>query len=110
MWLTKKRKTDNNGFLTGNVSISGEKCAVMGFSEHRNAAVLAPGGYIWKPVRGDDVLVFKGGNTNVLGKFCDSSDIEAGEVCIRSKGGAEIRLSNDGNIYIKGSIITEGEK
>ena len=105
----REKKTENIEVFTGKISVSGERCAVCGHTEHRNAVLFSPGGYLWRPDRGDEVLVFKCGETDILGKKCENADLLPGEVCLRSKGGAEIRLSNDGNIYIKGKIITEGE-
>lgn len=52
-------------------------------------------------------MIMKNDSTEIIGQICDNRDIEPGEVCIRSCGGAEIRLGNDGKIYIRGEIIEE---
>ena len=105
MWLSEKRKTKNADNMTGKVSLSGEECAVMGFSEHRGIGIYTPGGYFWRPCIGDEVLVLKDGG--IVGKICEDAGLLPGEVCIRSNGGAEIRLLNDGTVHIKGKIIEE---
>ena len=105
MWLSERKSIKNTENMTGKVSISGEKCAVMDFSEHRNLGVLAPGGYFWKPCVGDEVLVLKEGG--IAFKKCDEMGLLPGEVCIKSAGGAEIRLLNDGTVRIRGRVIEE---
>ena len=110
MWLSEKRNKKDFLHTHGMVSIGGDNCAVVSFGETRGAYLYAPGGYIWKPAPGDDVLVFKNDGVDIAGKLCESSDISPGEVCIRSAGGAEIYLCNDGNVYIRGKLVTEGEK
>ncbi|MBQ8831361.1 MAG: hypothetical protein IJ017_07155 [Oscillospiraceae bacterium] len=105
MWLTERRKVKNKENMTGTVTLSGEKCAVMDFSEHRNIAVYTPGGYCWMPCVGDEVLVLKDGG--IVGMESEAAGLLPGEVCIRSNGGAEIRLLNDGTVHIKGKIIEE---
>ena len=107
MWLSKRKETKSPENYTGQVTISGEKCAVLDFTEHRDLSVYAPGGYFWLPSAGDEVLVFK--ESGIMGKPCENLGLKPGEVCIRSVGGAEIRLCNDGNIYLKGNLVTEGE-
>ena len=106
MWLSERKNSKKTENMTGTVTVSGEKCAVMDFSEHRNIGVFTPGGYYWRPCIGDEVLVLKDGG--IVGtKNCDMG-LLPGEVCIRSAGGAEIRLLNDGTVRIKGEIIKEG--
>ena len=107
MWLSKKRALSNNENFSGSVTINGKKFAVFENFEHRDLVLYAPGGYFWHPDTGDDVLVLKNGE--IIAKPCECAELKPGEVCIKSAGGAEIRLSNDGNIYIKGNVIKEGE-
>lgn len=105
MWLSERKSAKQNDALTGNVTLSGEKCAVMGFSEHRDIGIYTPGGYYWRPCVGDEVLVLKDGG--IMGRRCSDMGLSPGEVCIRSAGGAEIRLLNDGTVHIKGKIVEE---
>ena len=106
MWLSERKSAKSEDDAVGSVTVSGEKYAVMGFSEHRNIGIYTPGGYFWRPFVGDEVLVLKDG---IVGKRSDETDLLPGEVCIRSAGGAEIHLCNDGSIRLKGNLITEGE-
>ena len=105
MWLSRKKVRKDSIGMTGKVTLNGEKYAVMEFSEHRNIGVIAPGGYFWKPCIGDEVLVLK--DAGIVGENTENIGLLPGEVCIRSKGGAEIRLLNDGTVRIKGEIIQE---
>ncbi len=105
MWLSERKSRKHSDTLTGEITLSGEKCAVMDFSEHRNIGVYTPGGYYWRPCIGDEVLVLKDGG--IVGKRLDETELLPGEVCIRSSGGAEIRLLNDGTVHIKGKIVEE---
>lgn len=105
MWLSERKRIKHSGALTGDVTLSGEKCAVADFSEHRNIEVYTPGGYYWRPCIGDEVLVLKDGG--IVGKRLEKAELLPGEVCIRSSGGAEIRLLNDGTVHIKGKIVEE---
>lgn len=109
MWLSENRKSKNEKYISGTISLEGEKYGVVGFTEYRGTVLFAPGGYFWKPMLGDRVLAIKSDETDIVGKMCESVDIEPGEVCIRSAGGAEIRLGNDGNIYLRGNIIEESK-
>lgn len=109
MWLSKRNRQEKPVYTSGTVSIEGENCAVAGFTESRGAEVFAPGGYIWKPALGDSVLVFKDGSADIIGKKCPEADIQPGEVCIKSLGGAEIYLRNDGTVIISGNVIFEGD-
>ena len=105
MWLSERKGFKKNDAISGSVTLSGDKCAVMGYSEHRGIEIYSPGGYFWRPCVGDDVLVIKDGG--ILGRKIENDGLLPGEVCIRSAGGAEIRLLNDGTVHIKGEIIKE---
>ena len=110
MWLSQNlvRGTSAQEKLQpGVVTVGGASPAVLTDGEKRNLKILSPGGYFWHPDTGDDVLVLKNGE--IIAKPCECAELKPGEVCIKSAGGAEIRLSNDGNIYIKGNVIKEGE-
>lgn len=109
MWLSRRSKQEKPIYTSGTVSIEGENCAVSGFTEIRGAAVYGPGGYIWRPAVGDSVLVFKNDSPDIIGKKCDEADLEPGEICIRSQGGAEVYFRNDGNIVVRGNVILEGD-
>ena len=109
MWLNEKKAAKQSQCFRGEITVSGDDLAVFNHCEHRGAELFSPGGYFWRPDIGDVVLVIKDEETAVCGKKTEVAELEPGEVCIMSKGGAKLRLSNDGNIYITGKIITEGE-
>lgn len=114
MWLSKKlnRETDSPGACVGAVTIGGENAAVFTNREARNLGVYAPGGYLWKPRKGDSVLVIKGEGesedcivaTKIGGQL---GGMESGEVYIHA-GGASIYLKNDGSVCINGKLMING--
>ena len=98
----------------GTVTVDGAETAVFSSGERRGAKTASPGGVIWKPRRGGEVLVVRGG---VFGEEAyavgavekKESDLEPGEVRIRSgREGTEIVLRNNGHIEINGALFVNG--
>ena len=92
----------------GTVTLGGDPAGVCLDGERRDLPVFAPGGYVWRPARGDQVLVLKTGAEGeapcVAGALCgDDREVSPGEVLIYS-GGSTVRL-NGGNITISGGIV-----
>ena len=111
MWLSENRKSKNTvpeadeGFVT----VTGSENAVLTDGENREVILVAPGGYIWRPQLSDGVLLLKNGKGGyLLGKTGESGELDAGEVLIKSKGGAFIHLKNDGTTVIHGDVLVEG--
>ena len=114
MWITKKiaAAAAPRTVERGETSIGGKETAVALRGEQRGIEVMAPGGYVWRPKRGDDVLVIKdsvrGESIVTAAKMGQApEEMEDGEVCIRS-GGAMIHLTNNGKIKIYGDIVLYG--
>jgi len=114
MWLSKKAangQTDS-AINRGEVTIGGLRPAVYTGAEQRGIGVCAPGGYAWKPKAGDDVIVIKcdDGEAQIAGMCMDGEgdNLNGGEVCIKSDGGASAFLKNDGSIILKGDIFIDG--
>ena len=113
MWISKRISSavQNEPAAVGEVTIGGASVGVVSGAERRGIPVFAPGGYFWKPTAGESVLIIKCG-----GEVCAVSteiasypeDMQAGEVYIKSKNGAELRLKNDGTIEIIGTVSIEG--
>lgn len=116
MWLSKeavRRSCVEGDAKMGTVTIPGQSAAVQTMSEKRSLEVVAPGGYVWVPGAEQDVLTVHcdTGETVIAGASMGASPVtvSAGEVCVYSKGGAYIRLKNDGTIVISGKVDVSGE-
>lgn len=115
MWLSQKlreKKEEDGAGELGVVTIEGGAPAVLVRAEERALAVLAPGGYSWRPRSGETVLVLKGGAQGteryLLGRMQQEDDaLQPGEVRIAS-GGAGIRLYADGRIELTGRLYING--
>ena len=113
MWMAKKltEKKASAPAARGTVSIGGEAAAVLSEGEVRNLGALAPGGYVWRPKGGAQVLVLKGKEKCILGELgAQEKSLAPGEVCIRSAGGAAIYLRNSGKIELVGEVFVNGEE
>ena len=119
MWLSKKlaqnEMQNTASARSGTVTVEGTETAVYADGEERDAAVVSPRGFFWKPMNGENVLVIKGG---VLGEEAyvvgavqkNDGALNAGEIRIASaRGDAEIVLKNSGRIDINGSVFINGE-
>ena len=118
MWLSKKlaqnEMQNTASARSGTVTVEGTETAVYADGEERDAAVVSPRGFFWRPMNGEKVLVIKGGICNeetfIVGAVQENDEIDAGEVRITSaRGGAEIVLKNNGRVDINGSVFINGE-
>ncbi|MBC8570529.1 hypothetical protein [Zongyangia hominis] len=109
MWLSQNRSSAPAAD-TGRVTLaSGETQAVSGGAELRDAPSYAPYGYAARPPEGTPVLLLSTGLGQVsCGVQSQDGGLSPGEVVIRSAGGAEVRLKNDGTIWLNGAHITPG--
>ena len=99
----------------GVVTLSGEHVAVYAQGERRYLPVYGPGGYCWRPMTGDQVLVLKLGQEGeqccVAGtRAAAPEELAPGEVMLRSGGGGCIWLKNDGTVELTGVVKINGEK
>ena len=114
MWLSQaaRQKLQPVAVDRGSVTIGGEDAAVLTKSEKRGVEVLSPGGYIWLPVAGQDaVTVDAGGNDRYIAGCVGQdvpSDLQPGEIYIKSNGGASLVLKNNGALVLTGSVRIEG--
>lgn len=114
MWLSEKlRRGEETAAAgeTGTVSIEGAAPAVLAGAEER-AEVLSPGGYSWRPRRGETVMLLRGGAAGearyVAGRVQGEQSLAPGEVRIASAGGASITLRNDGTVDLTGTVRING--
>lgn len=83
--------------------------SVSGTVPAKNCKIIAPYGVAARPCHGDLVgaLQTDGYGYVLLGQVQDISDLEEGEIRIRSSGGAEIRLCTNGDIVLNQVRITK---
>lgn len=96
--------------MVGQATLSGDPAGVYLDAERRALAVFAPGGYVWRPAVGEEVLVLKqeGENSCVVGVRC-GGDLAPGEVLIHAgQGEAAIKLSTDGTVNLMGQVLING--
>lgn len=117
MWLSKKLAAhelqDVASAQDGTVTIEGGELAVFSSGEKREVKTVGPGGYEWRPCKGEDVLIVRGGTfgeeSYAVGVPEQAGEALApGEVRIRSAAGAEIVLHNSGRIDINGLLFING--
>lgn len=110
MWLAKQQKRESEDIFSavGEVTISGDTPAVELDSERRGLAVYAPGGYRWRPTQGQKVLVLKADGKPCVAGAPSEGGLEPGEVQLDSAGGATLKLDNQGNINVAGSLVVDG--
>ena len=118
MWISGKlaehEMPDMASAQCGTVTVDGAETAVFSSGERRGAKTASPGGVIWKPRRGGEVLVVRGGTFGeeayAVGVVeAAASGLAPGEVRIRSgTGTAEIVLHNNGRVDINGLLFING--
>ena len=118
MWFARKlsqhEMQDVASAQDGSVTIEGGELAVFSSGEKREVKTAAPGGYEWRPRKGENVLVVRGGTFGeevyAVGVVeAAASGLAPGEVRIRSgTGTAEIVLHNNGRVDINGLLFING--
>ena len=90
----------------------GDPAGVYLAGERRELPVFGPGGYVWRPEEGEQVLVLKTGQAGeapcVAGQACGQDwNLAAGEVLIYS-GSASVRIGG-GGIRLTGDVLVNGK-
>ncbi|MGM9619328.1 MAG: hypothetical protein ACI3W8_05805 [Oscillospiraceae bacterium] len=104
--LNRRDESQYTAADMGRTSISGELAAVVTRGELRELETWTPGGYLWRPRQGDEVLVIKGGTAGeercVLARAPEEPPeaMQPGEVCICTER-ASVFLRNDGSVTVK---------
>ena len=112
MWLSeqfcKETSVDASGF--GEVTISGGKAAAKDAErEQRLLPTVSPGGFVWLPDTGDQVLVLREGAPCIIGRAQpEQRELSPGEVMLYA-GSGSIRLRKDGTIELTGKVIVNGQ-
>ena len=97
----------------GVVTISAAAAAAMTRGEERNLPVYGPGGLVWRPRPGDQVLVIKAGTDGaerciIAAAPPEAPAVEAGELWLGT-GSASLWLRRDGSLTISGRVEIQGE-
>jgi len=127
MWLSQRagrgRYVDKSADI-GDVTIADAQTGVVLDGEQRSLGLTYPGGYVWRPRKGQHVVVLKSadGESLVAGvpESAAPGGLAPGEVLISSDGGSSVRLGNDGLIltadridvvgplYVNGAVFASG--
>ncbi len=111
MWISKNIISQNDGISasSGKVGHSTNlRVSAVSGNGTGQLIMMTPPGIYSLPTGNQPSVVLQTKNGPVcigmrMGAF--SGVIEPGEIILRSSGGAEIRLSNDGNVYINGREV-----
>ncbi len=113
MWLSQQLSHSggkSGGVSTGRVTIAGDKTAVMLQGERRELPLACPGGIVWAPAAGDDVLVLcsEEGERYVMGLAAkEGAAALPGEMLLRC-GGAALKVGKNG-VEIEGKVSISGQ-
>lgn len=110
MWIAEslsKSSINKPTAVIGNVvgSETG-KTAVVASGEYRGLRNAAPYGIFSVPPADVNAVVLPLADGEVcIGVTAEAKTVNPGEILLRSKGGAEIYLKNDGSVYINGAKV-----
>jgi len=115
MWLSQQRRDLSRREMpaeTGSVTLGGDPAGIYLSGERRGVAVYSPGGYQWKPVPGQEVLVLKAGadaETPCVVGVRQNTHLAPGEVCLSNgDDSAQMYLTKDGRLKLGGSVMVNG--
>ena len=114
MWISRRKETrQTERAQVGNVTVEGRLVGAMLDGERRDLPVYGPGGYVWRPSQGQEVLVVKAGADGeqpcVAGaRGSLEVNLAPGEGYIHS-GGGSIFISNGGGISMSGLVLVNGK-
>lgn len=110
MWLSQRKPiVHTRTAALGNATMEGDWNGVFLDGERRNLPVFAPGGYHWKPLLGQEVLVLNATDGACVTATHSTADLSPGEVTIAAAlGGASILLKNDGTLHLNGTVMING--
>ena len=109
MWLSKTFKnTRSVAAETGTVAIGGSSTLKTSFTlQSANVQNYAPYGYSSYAPAGEEILIINSAEGSVgSGTRMSDGSLDEGEISIKSRGGACIRLKKDGTVEINGFVFT----
>lgn len=117
MWLSRQMRPQGPTADAdlGVTTIAGERAGVVTRGEVRELPVYGPGGYVWLPDSGAEVLVIKGGPGGeeqcVAGirQGPPPKGMQPGEAYLSGPGGGAVYLRRDGTVELRGRVDVRGE-
>ena len=89
-------------------SATAEEGSFLGDCVYTGLPVCGPYGIFWRAPDGSEVLTTEhGGNRVVIGTIMAAEQLNPGEICLHSLGGARLILCRDGTVEINGLRITK---
>ncbi len=84
------------------------KTEVVSSAEYKGLKCVTPYGVISIPPVSEEAVVLPLVDNEVcIGVVTEVASVQPGEILLKSKGGAEIYLKNDGSVYINGAKVGE---
>ena len=116
MWLARQMRSapPTADADMGVTTIAGDRVGVLTRGEVRELPVYGPGGYVWLPENGAEVLVIKGGPGGeeqcVAGmrQLQPPENMQPGEIFLQGPRNTSIYLRSDGTIAIQGDVDITG--
>lgn len=114
MWLSKRmcQNEVEERAENGSVTLSSSDTIETNSSIRvREISSYSPYGYSSLPPVGEEVMLVPSADGQaIVGTRIKASTLESGEILITSKGGASIRLRNDGSVVINSLTISKEGK
>ena len=110
MWLSRVFKSTRSfAAETGTVAIGGSSTLKTSSTmQSANVQSYAPYGYSAFAPAGENILIINSAGGSVGAGVKMSGDaLDEGEISIRSRGGACVRLKKDGTVEINGFVFTK---
>ena len=109
MWLARQMRSapPTADADMGVTTIAGDRVGVLTRGEVRELPVYGPGGYVWLPENGAEVLVIKGGPGGEEQSEAPR-DMQPGEIYLHGPGGSSVYLRENGVVDIRGRLMING--
>lgn len=111
MWMARRMIASQSGEAGGQVGtvtgLEGGRVSVQGETGFYGLMLAAPWGIASLPPEQAQAVILPGGPEDgiFLGTVSETGGLEAGELRLRSAGGAEIYLKKNGDVVINGQVF-----
>lgn len=114
MWIsgqiadnTKKRSEISRGYA---IKCHAGRVTVKSGDEYKDIPVISPSGISYLPREGEEVAIFPSEGGAVCSTILsENTEIEPGELMIKSPSGGYIRFKNDGQVVVNGQAFAKEE-
>ncbi|MCI9575500.1 MAG: hypothetical protein HFJ84_02255 [Clostridiales bacterium] len=113
MWMARKiiaSRPEEGALQLGMVTRAGEsRVAVQGEGDYYDLPLAAPWGMACVPPEGSQAMLIPGGPEGgvCFGTVMQADGLNAGEIRLRSAGGAEVLLRNNGDVVVNGQVFAK---